>query len=100
MGVDFYTCQNESCGYNFPDCGDYYTCSSCESMFCSAKCGGRQYIEDENGNRPETDWGDATNCVLCRLESISSSDMIHFLLAKLGLTYSQAADMFRKESRE
>lgn len=100
MGVDFYTCQNESCGYNFPDCGHYYTCSSCESMFCSDKCGGKQYIEDEKGNRQETDWGLASTCILCRKESISSGDMIRFLLVKLGLTYDQAAVMFRAESKE
>lgn len=99
MGVDFYTCQNESCGYNFPDCGRYYTCSSCESMFCSDDCGGKEYLFDENGEHIETDWGSASTCILCRKESISSSDMIRFLLAKLSLTYDQAADMLRKEAK-
>lgn len=100
MGVDFYTCQNESCGRTYPDCGRYYTCSSCESSFCSDTCGGKQYIEDENGNRKETDWGEASNCILCRYESISSGEMIGFLLAKLGVTYDQAFDMFREKNRK
>lgn len=96
MGVDWYTCQNESCSQTYPDCSRYYTCSSCESSFCSDECGAKQYIEDENGNRTETDWGEASTCILCRHES---GEMIHFLLAKLGLTYDQAADLFRKEKK-
>lgn len=100
MGVDYYTCQNESCGYNFPDCGRYYTCSTCESMFCSWECGGREFILDENGERQDSDFGDASTCILCRKESISSNDMIRFLLAKLSLTYDQAADLYRKEPKQ
>ena len=102
MGVDFYTCQNEECGYNYPDCGYFFTCTSCESRFCSDDCGGRQYVEDENGDRIESqEWcGYETTCILCRKESVSDRDMVCFLLKKMGLTYDQAVEMFRKEPEE
>lgn len=101
MGVDYYTCQNESCGYNFPDCGRFFICGTCESMFCCDECGGSKPVLDEEGDKVEGyDFGAyMTTCILCRKESISSDNMVRFLLGKLGLTYEQAVDMFRKEPK-
>lgn len=101
MGVDWYACQNEACGETYPDCGNYFTCTGCESSFCSTDCGGRQYVEDEDGNYKESTWGgNLTSCILCRYESVSSRDLIHFLLGKLGLTYEQAEVMCREEAKK
>lgn len=95
MGVDFYTCAN--CGYNFPDCGDYFSCE-CGEHFCSVKCGGKQVTEPPDDDDDEENWEEITTCTLCRMESVTDEDMVHFLLERLSLTYEQAVDMFRKEA--
>jgi hypothetical protein len=84
MGVDFYACQN--CGETYPDCGDYFTCSTCESSFCSDECGGCQVADD-----------DTTSCVLCRVEVILDSDLLDFLLKGHNLTRSEAEALYRAD---
>ena len=100
MGVDFITCRNEACGYNFPDCGSYFFCTGCETNFCSNDCGGKELVKDENGEPIEDKDFCAykTTCILCRKESVSTDSLVYFLLKKLGLTYDQAVEMYRKES--
>lgn len=45
MGVDFYTCH--SCEDTFPDFGDYVTCESCGTHWCSDECAEEEgYIEE------------------------------------------------------
>jgi len=99
MGVDFYTCAN--CGYNFPDCGSYFSCE-CGEHFCSNKCGGRQVIQEESDDETSDDdfLEEITTCILCRKESVTDRDMVRFLLKKLSLTYDQAVQMFREEPEE
>lgn len=83
MGVDFYTCQNEKCGYNFPDCGEYFRCG-CERIFCSEECaGGRQIPE----NDPHYgDGGENSTCMYCRGEVVSDADLLAYLLKRDLLT--------------
>lgn len=102
MGVDFYTCENESCSRTYPDCGYYFSCSGCESRFCTNTCGGRQLVEEESDDEVDDDsyHEELTSCILCRKESIQGHEMVSFLLKKLGLTYEQAAVMFREEPEE
>jgi hypothetical protein len=96
MGVDFYSCSN--CRETFPDCGYYFTCSQCEHMFCSNDCGGREYVKDENGEHKTSRYGEElTSCILCRKEDATSDQLLHFLLAKFGLTRDQAMEMYKKE---
>lgn len=93
MGVDYYSCQN--CQETYPDCGDYFTCTGCESNFCSTQCGGRK-VEAAS---TRGSWDDKTSCVLCRKEVITDSDMVIFLLRRLGITRLHAEEIFRDEDK-
>lgn len=97
MGVDFYTCEN--CGYNFPDCGSYFSCSGCDARFCSNECGGRQVIEEESEDEVDDEHyhEELTSCVLCRKETATSHELLHFLLGHFNITYEQAMELYRKE---
>lgn len=99
MGVDYYACQN--CGRTFPDCGNYFSCYTCDSRYCSDECGGKEYVPEDPGEEEEEekDWEVATTCILCRRETIRDSDLVSFLCQKLNLTYDQAADLYRKENK-
>ncbi len=91
MGVDFYTCKNEECGYNFADCGPFFSCT-CEARFCSDECGAKRREEGEDVyGEPKV------SCTLCRGESVTSHDMVLFLLSKAGLSYEQALDAYKAE---
>lgn len=87
MGVDWYTCENENCGHNFPDCGDYVSCDGCGSHFCSDECGHVEYKDDDESD---------TNCTLCRMDTVTHGNLLVFLLGKMGIDYDQAVDMYRK----
>jgi hypothetical protein len=73
MGVDFYTCQN--CERNFPDCSYFFTCTQCDHMFCSDKCGGKK-VEKEDPK------GDSYN---------------DLTLGHFNLTREQAMELYRGE---
>ncbi len=88
MGVDWYTCENEDCRENFPDCGNYVSCEGCGSHFCSDDCGLVKYRDDNE---------DETDCILCRMEKVGHGDLLFFLINKMGINYDQAVDMYRKE---
>jgi hypothetical protein len=91
MGIDYYTCQK--CERNFPDCSYYFTCTGCEVMFCSDACGGRVVEEEsEDGH----DYNDITSCVMCRMETATSDDLLKFLLKHFNLTRDQAMEIYRK----
>lgn len=89
MGVDYYTCDH--CGRNFPDCCYYFICS-CDAKFCSNECGGRKV---EKASESGKYWDDDTSCVLCRVELISDSDLLNFLLKRHNLTRSEAEALYR-----
>lgn len=95
MGVSFYTC--EECGHNFPDCGDYFRCYSCNSKFCSDECGGRE-VEDEEQEETEDDWEEITTCIFCRMESATDTDLLNFLLKTYNLTRNQVFELYKKEN--
>lgn len=92
MSVDYYSCKK--CGHNFPDCGEYFTCSSCETMYCCDECGDR---EDEG----EWDDGvdDKTTCAKCRGEWLPDCDILKFCLERLGLSRAQAEMMAILEAK-
>jgi hypothetical protein len=98
MGVDFYTCAN--CSYNFPDCGEYFGCS-CGEHFCSTKCGGMQVIQEESPPEVDDDHyrEEMYSCILCRKETATDHDLLHFILGKYGVTREQALEMYQKESK-
>jgi hypothetical protein len=85
MGVDFYTCAH--CGYNFPDCGDFFGCE-CGEHFCDSKCGDRK-VDEENE--------DISTCRLCRKDSATDNNLLHALLAHFNITYDQAMEIYRKQ---
>lgn len=101
MGVDFYTCENSDCGYNFPDCGDYFGCD-CGHHYCSPECGGRQLsaeIEDNQFCDYSNDYPEEiTTCIICRGEVIPNEDLLQFLLKKYSLTRQEATIMYNKEN--
>lgn len=83
MGVDYYTCQN--CSDTFPDCGYYFTCNGCESMFCSNECGKKQSVDGKNR------WNeDLTSCIFCRHEAVTDRSVLLFLCRKYGITEEDA----------
>ncbi|HVI40874.1 MAG TPA: hypothetical protein VM577_09455 [Anaerovoracaceae bacterium] len=90
MGVDFYSCAQ--CGECFPDCGPYFTCSSCEQMFCCDECGVRK-VEQPGEKR----WQDVTSCLLCRKEDVTDSTLLYFVLNKFNLSYEEAVELYKKE---
>jgi hypothetical protein len=91
MGVDYYTCAN--CARNFPDCGDYFDCITCENVFCSNKCGKKIVETDvEDGCYKEK-----ISCLLCREEVISDNNLMQFLLNHCNLTYEQAVELYKNK---
>lgn len=93
MGIDFYSC--EECGYNFPDCGEYFSCTGCEARFCSTECGGRKLmVEDEEAEDYNEDM---TSCILCRKETATDRDLLYFLFKHFKMTHEEAMVLFRKE---
>jgi len=95
MGVVHYKC--DTCGRSFSDCGKFFACFSCRGKFCSDDCGGKQVIphpEDPPNMEEET------TCVLCRKESATDFQLLHFLLKHIKLTYEQAMELYRNADRE
>ena len=96
MGVDWYVCQNEECKGTYPDCGEYFTCSTCESNFCWETCGGKQKIVDEHGEpKLDRDGYKLTTCILCRREQIRTQEVLDFLLKRANLTRSEAEALIK-----
>jgi hypothetical protein len=83
MGVDFYACQN--CGDTYPDCGYYFTCTGCESNFCSDKCG-KKISLDEESEYAKT----LTSCVFCRYEEVTDRQVLLFLCKKYNIVEEDA----------
>jgi hypothetical protein len=97
MGIDFYSCEN--CGHNFPDCGEYFSCSGCYAKFCSDECGGRQlhFSELDEDEDEESIEDDHTTCVLCRKETAIDHELLAFVLKHFKMTYDEALELYRKE---
>lgn len=100
MGVDYYSCA--VCDYNFPDCGEYYTCTHCEHMFCSKECAKLKHTyEGEEGydEREANNYGSdsCTTCVLCRKETATDHQLLHALLEHFKISYDQAMEIYRKQ---
>jgi len=94
MGVDYYTCQ--ACSHNFPDCGHYFTCGTCENMFCDEECGKKEYVLDEDGCEQENEWGgELTSCILCREEVATDSDLLRVILGHFKIDREQAMEIYR-----
>jgi hypothetical protein len=90
MGVDYYTCHN--CERNFPDCMKFFTCTGCESHFCSDACGGKKVEEEsEDGHS----YNDLTSCFLCRKEIATEHDLLLFVLKHFNITREQAMELYR-----
>ena len=54
MGVDWIACNR--CGETFPDCGDYVTCESCCTEWCSYDCAEEDgYIPEHCSKHPDLD---------------------------------------------
>jgi hypothetical protein len=89
MGVVFKVC--EHCEKVFPDCQDYFYCT-CDSIFCSAECGGRQVEQEQTAEYEEH-----ISCIICRGELIPDSELLSFLLAKYNLTWEEAVELYKKD---
>lgn len=88
MGIDYITCS--SCPENFPDCGDFALCTSCESEFCTDECAKLKNLGKKNKYDEEL-----TTCVICRNEHISDDKLIKFLLKRCLLTRSKAIKLMK-----
>lgn len=98
MGVDFYACHH--CGDTFCDAGYYFSCEGCGEFYCSNECGAKQTAEEPENYDDNPSWEDQTTCRYCRVEAVSSTDLLHFLLKKFGLTEDQATEMYKKEEAD
>ena len=82
MGVDFYTCTN--CSYNFPDCGEYWTCE-CGSNWCSQPCTEKEGVEKDLKNHYNY-----LSCVHCTKDlskrEFSVYEILDWCLDKLDMT--------------
>jgi hypothetical protein len=86
MGVDWITCQNPKCNYNFPDCGDFNYCGGCDSMFCS-DCGKIQAHESDKEEK--------MTCILCRGEEMTDAKLLKGLLKHYKMTRKEAIKKIR-----
>lgn len=99
MGIDYYTCSN--CQHNFPDCGDFHTCS-CERHFCSTECAKIEYLEEDD-EEDENDYDyveDKTTCLYCRGDGASHEDLFYFLLRRYSISEEEALELYKKDFLE
>lgn len=90
MGVDFYTCRNQKCEYNFPDCGSYFSCD-CGFNFCSTECGERQSSFNEDDEEIST-------CILCREEQVQHYALLSFLISYYNISYEKAIELYKEHN--
>ena len=95
MGVDFYPCG--VCGEIFGDCGEYYTCLSCEHYLC-AICGRK--ADEEYGSVENDMYGDdPAKCEACAGDIVLDAAIVKFLLEKYNLQHENIVEEIR-ESRK
>lgn len=87
MGVDFYACNY--CEETFCDAGYYFSCD-CGYHYCDNKCGDRKTDEEDE---------DKSTCRRCRREYIDDGEILHFILAKFGLTREEAVVMLKEKDK-
>lgn len=92
MGIVFYTCSNEKCKRNFPDCIDFFSCD-CGFSFCSKECGEKQVSYDEDDEEIKT-------CILCREEQIQDGTLLSFLISYYNITYEKAIELYKEHNEK
>ena len=103
IGVDFSECP--ACGECYPDCGEFFSCTSCGTTICGNcerkyQCGSYSNetdfpLEDEDGNEISYD-DDYRNCPYCNLTLIHQSDLFEFALEILGVTKEELENDYRR----
>jgi hypothetical protein len=98
MGIDYYTCC--SCDKSFPDCGSYYNCEFCGSMFCSRKCADLKLIEvdeDDEEDSGEDTYVEEYSCCVCRKEDAPANVLLNVLLKHFKISYEDALKIWQEE---
>lgn len=96
MGVDFLSCN--SCGHNFPDCGDFVGCECGISWCCDDCAEGEGFRHEEDGFTPEgSKWEQETSCNYCRKEDYDDHELLDFALSKLNLNRNELIELFKNK---
>lgn len=77
MGVDWYPCN--ACRETFPDCGEYWRCGNCGTMWCSEDC------SNKHGYK-QVDNEELDSCHFCRGEDASDRTLLEFALEILKVS--------------
>lgn len=93
MGISYHTCAK--CSRNFPDCGDFTVCDSCEAWFCSYECADLKDTDKYDKYNEEI-----KNCVLCRKEFITDEQILDYLLKKFNLDKDKIIEEIKNDSEE
>ena len=91
MGVDYFVCS--CCNTTFPDCGEYFTCTVCERMYCGV-CGEKEVDKYGCGDPPEGKEGwypdnDPDGCYQCDPKNVNDDDLLLYLIEKSGKTVEE-----------
>ena len=88
MSVDFYPCNN--CDEVYCDCGFYIQCD-CGTRWCSVKCSDEEgYLVDEN---------DEKSCGYCRLEILTDSELLDFILKEYSISKEEAMKRWKNQEK-
>lgn len=88
MSIDYLSCKR--CNNAFPDCNDYVSCD-CGNIWCDDEC-----AEKDGLTIVEIADLEIITCKYCRGEDFDDSDLLEYVLKRLGMT----RDYIIKEYKE
>lgn len=114
MSVDFFDC--DSCGESVCECGPYVRCEGCDNKFCTTCHKGKGLREDDldGEDTPSSTTDDEGNpdlsdeevvakveaCPVCSLRMVTDSQLVSFLLKKLGWSRKKGEKEYRASKRK
>lgn len=115
MGVDWYSCK--SCEDIFPDCGDYVSCESCGTRWCSYDCAHEDgYVErhcklgiEIDSSSEKEDHPDCPNieycsdcdnyvedsCGYCNGDIVETEDLLEYALILLDISRTELLEKYK-----
>jgi len=97
MSVSFRVCPN--CKETYPDCIETLkVCGGCETSFCGCCDAVVENVWEEG--TPETHDPSDGSCPICRMDVISDTDLLRFIISVVGPTRSEWEDMYRETKKQ